>query len=63
MKYIKVRIAGKGREYTYSCDDDNVQPGDLVTFTLPSGVDHTTDVIEVSVNQPSFMCKSAMKVT
>jgi len=61
MKYVKVQIAGKGREYTYSCDDD-VQPGDLVEITLPSGHLHTTEVIEVDLNKPPFQCKPAMKV-
>jgi hypothetical protein len=60
-KYIKCRIAGKGREYTYQCDDDTIQPGEMVAFQLPSGQTHVTEVLEVSDNMPSFPCKVAVR--
>lgn len=61
-KYVKVQIAGKGREYTYHCEDDDIQPGDTVEFTLPSGHSMTGEVREVDLNQPNFPTKPCLKV-
>lgn len=63
MKYVKVRFPGASREFTYSCDDDSVQPTDEVQITTPAGVPMILPVTEVSDNTPSFTCKPAMKVS
>jgi len=33
MKYVKVRFPNSAREFTYSCEDDTVQPTDEVQIT------------------------------
>lgn len=62
MKYIETQIMGKGRRFTYECDDDAVNVGDTVEFTLPSGVTTTGEVLSVTDNAPPFPCKPAMKI-
>lgn len=63
MKYVKVRFPNSAREFTYSCEDDTVQPTDEVQITTPTGGTMILPVTEVSDNTPSFTCKPAMKVS
>lgn len=62
MKYVKVRFPGGGREFTYECSDDSVQPTDEVQITTPTGALMTLSVTEVSDNVPPFACKPALKL-
>lgn len=62
MKYVAIRYAGKGRLYTYLCDDDTVAVGDEVQFTTRHGSTMTAEVEEVSENDPGFACNPCIKV-
>ncbi len=63
MKYVKVRFPNSAREFTYSCEDDTVQPTDEVQITTIAGTPMILPVTEVSDNQPPFPCKPALKVS
>lgn len=62
MKFIKVKFSPDSVEYTYACDDDTVQPGDLVQVTTPRGSIRELLVQSLEPQQPPFACKPAMKV-